>query len=162
MAYWHRNHHLPGVWVYPIHSERLLTANIKSTGVERFFWCLPNPNELGSQFAAPETNHPLSNAALLKLTQSSIALADLPGSFLFVSTRIQLCYLARLKERGLVKESQLQIKPKELGVQFSEHAQVLRVIPELMALPNTADEAITFARKMIAPRTGTHPLRHLV
>jgi hypothetical protein len=31
-----------------------------------------------------------------------------------------------------------------------------------MALPNTSDEAITFARKMIAPRGGTHPLRHLV
>ena len=31
-----------------------------------------------------------------------------------------------------------------------------------MALPSTVDEAIAFARKMIAPRTGTHPLRHLV
>ena len=70
--------------------------------------------------------------------------------------------MSRLKDRGLIKESWLQIKPRELGVQFSEHAQVLRVTPELTALPNTVDEAIAFARKMITPRTGTHPLRHLV
>ena len=89
-------------------------------------------------------------------------MASLPESFLFDPTRLQQCYLSRLKDRGLVKESGLQIKPRELGVQFSEHAQVLRVTPELMELPNTVDEAIAFARKMIAPRTGTHPLRHLV
>lgn len=162
VSYWHRSHQLPGVWICPIHSERLLSSITKSNGVERFFWCLPSLNELESPFALGELNQSQSNAALLKLTQSSIALADLPGSFLFDPTRLQQCYLVRLKERGLVKESGLQIKPRELGVQFSEYAQILRVAPELMALPSTVDEAIAFARKMIAPRTGTHPLRHLV
>jgi Tn7-like transposition protein D/TniQ len=162
VSYWHRSHQLPGVWICPIHSVHLLSSTTKSNGVERFFWCLPNADELESPFAASETSHPQSNAALMKLTQSSTALATLPDSFSFDPTRLQQCYLARLKDRGLVKESGLQIKPKELGVQFSEHAQALRVTPELMALPNTVDEAIAFARKMIAPRTGTHPLRHLV
>jgi hypothetical protein len=161
-AYWHRSHQLPGVWICPIHSERLLTSIIKSTGVERFFWCLPNLNELESPFPPVEPNQAKINVSLLKLAQSSISLASLPESFLFDPTRLQQCYLARLKNWGLVKESGLQIKPRELGVQFSEHAQVLRVTPELMALPNTVDEAIAFAGKMIAPRTGTHPLRHLV
>ncbi len=162
VAYWHRSHQLPGVWICPIHSEWLLTASIKSTGVERFFWCLPNLNELESPFAPAEPNQAQSNASLLKLAQSSISLASLPEPFLFDPTRLQQCYLARLKNWGLVKESGLQIKPRELGVQLSEYAQSLRVTPELMALPNTVDEAIAFARKMIAPRTGTHPLRHLV
>jgi len=162
VAYWHRSHQLPGAWICPIHSERLLTASIKSTGVERFFWCLPNLNELESPFAPVEPSQAKSNAALLKLTQSSISMASLSESFLFDPTRLQQCYLAQLRDRGLIKESGLQIKPKELGVQFSQYSQALRVTPELMALPNTADEAITFARKMIAPRGGTHPLRHLV
>lgn len=161
-TYWRRAHQLPGVWICTIHSERLLTSTIKSNGVERFFWCLPNLNELESPFAQAEPNQAQINASLLKLAQSSISLASLPESFLFDPTRLQQCYLARLKNWGLVKESGLQIKPRELGVQLSEHAQVLCVTPELMALPNTVDEAITFARKMIAPRTGTHPLRHLV
>ena len=162
VSYWHRSHQLPGVWICPIHSERLLTSIIKSTGVERFFWCLPNLNELESPFTSVDPNQAQSNASLLKLARSSISLASLPESFLFDPTRLQQCYLSRLKDRGLIKESWLQIKPRELGVQFSEHAQVLRVTPELTALPNTVDEAIAFARKMIAPRTGTHPLRHLV
>ena len=162
VAYWHRSHQLPGVWICPIHSERLLTSRIKSTGVERFFWSLPNLNELESPFVPAEPNQAQSNASLLKLARSSISLASLPESFLFDPTRLQQCYLARLKDWGLVKESGLQIKPRELGAQLSEHAQALRVTPELMALPNTVDEAIAFARKMIAPRTGTHPLRHLV
>lgn len=162
VAYWHRSHQLPGVWICPIHSEWLLTSSIKSTGVERFFWCLPNLNELESPFASVEPSQPQVNASLLKLAQSSISIATLPESFLFDPTRLQQCYLARLRDRGLLKESGLQIKPKELGVQFSQYAQALRVTPELRALPNTVDEAITFARKMIAPRTGTHPLRHLV
>ena len=160
-AYWHRSHQLPGVWICPIHSERLLASTIKSTGVERFFWCLPNADELESPFNQGEPNHTQGNELLLKLTQSSIALANLPESFSFHPTRLQQTYLNQLKDLGLVKESGLQIKPRELGVQFSNYAQVLRVTPELMALPNTSDEAITFARKMIAPRGGTHPLRHL-
>ena len=162
VAYWHKSHQLPGVWICPIHSECLLTSTIKSTGVERFFWCLPSQNELESPFAPDEPSQAQSNASLLKLAQSSISLASLPESFSFNPTRLQQCYLSRLKDRGLIKESGLQIKPRELGVQFSEYTRVLRVAPELMALPNTVDEAIAFARKMIAPRTGTHPLRHLV
>lgn len=161
-TYWRRAHQLPGVWICTIHSERLLTSTIKSNGVERFFWCLPSLNELESPFAPAESNQAQINASLLKLARSSISLASLPEAFLFDPTRLQQCYFSRLKDRRLVKESGLQIKPRELGVQFSEHAQILRVAPELMALPNTVDEAIAFARKMIAPRTGTHPLRHLV
>lgn len=162
VAYWHRSHQLPGVWICPIHSERLLTSTIKSTGVERFFWCLPSQNELESPFAPDEPSQAKSNASLLKLAQSSISLASLPESFSFNPTRLQQCYLSRLKDRGLIKESGLQVKPKELGAQFSEYTQVLRTTPELTALPSTPDEAIAFSRKMIAPRTGTHPLRHLV
>ena len=161
-AYWHRSHQLPGVWICPIHSERLLTSTIKSTGVERFFWCLPSQNELESPFVPDEPINSQSNALLLKLALSSISLASLLEPFSFHPTRLQQAYLNQLKDRGLIKESGLQIKPRELGVQFSRYAQMLRITPELMALPNTSDEAITFARKMIAPRGGTHPLRHLV
>jgi hypothetical protein len=161
-TYWRRAHQLPGVWICPIHSERLLTSIIKSTGVERFFWCLPNLNELESPFAQAEPNQSQDNALLLKLARSSIALANLSESFSFHPTRLQQCYMARLKDQGLTKESGLQVKPRELGAQFSEYTQVLRTTPELTALPSTPDEAIAFSRKMIAPRTGTHPLRHLV
>jgi hypothetical protein len=161
-TYWRRAHQLPGVWICTIHSERLLTSTIKSNGVERFFWCLPNLNELESPFAQAEPNQSQGNALLLKLARSSIALANLSESFSFHPTRLQQCYLARLKDQGLTKESGLQFKPRELGAQFSEYTQVLRTTPELTALPSTPDEAIAFSRKMIAPRTGTHPLRHLV
>lgn len=44
--YWHLPHQFPGVWVCPWHGRPLLTSKLKSTGVERFQWHLPDASSL--------------------------------------------------------------------------------------------------------------------
>jgi len=46
---------------------------------------------------------------------------------------------------------------------YLEHVKHLRILPEFEALPETLEEATTqLGRLLRPPRSGTHPLRHLV
>lgn len=50
-----------------------------------------------------------------------------------------------------------------IAASYLEHVKHLRVLPEFEALPATVEEAITQLGRMLRPpRSGTHPLRHLV
>ncbi len=45
-AYWHLEHQYPGIWFCARHAEPLYEATIKSTGVNRFLWALPDRRHL--------------------------------------------------------------------------------------------------------------------
>ena len=50
-----------------------------------------------------------------------------------------------------------------IAASYLDHIKHLRVLPELEALPTTLEEAaIQLGRMLRPPRSGTHPLRHLV
>ena len=51
----------------------------------------------------------------------------------------------------------------EIAASFLEYAKPLRMLAEMTALPSTVTEAVTqLGRLLRPPRSGTHPLRHLI
>lgn len=67
VAYWHRAHQLPGVWVCRRHSVWLHEATLKSTGVQRFGWLLPKASILRPVVADSD-----SHALIDELTQFAV------------------------------------------------------------------------------------------
>ena len=159
--YWHRDHQLPGVWICPVHHELLLSSTLKSTGVKRFFWHLPKSAELIYSFKRDFEIGNEQKQMLLNLASSSIALCNLDINRSFQTSQIVHCYLEALKQSGMMKNKS-QLNLNKIGSQFSSFTNKIRVISELESLPKNSEEAITFIRKMTSPRTGTHPLRHLI
>jgi len=152
IATWRRSHQFPGIWVCQRHREPLLAASLKSTGVHRFGWLLPEAAGLAAEAFADQGADVLQ--ALLRFAQIIGTWAKQPTSSL-PPTRLAQIARFRLLERGHRNRSQLTLD-------YVHAVAPLRVIPELHALPSTPAEAMnTINRWVFAPRGDTHPLRHL-
>ncbi len=75
-VYWHLQHQFPGVWVCPWHGQPLLTSKLKSTGVERFQWHLPDASALTAGWSPGPAG---SEWALLRLANLTAGLVEHPG-----------------------------------------------------------------------------------
>lgn len=164
VAYWHLTHQFPGVWICPHHHALLRVSTMKSTGVGRFQWHLPTPDTLSpTRASGSSTIHRESQGVALQgLTNLAVMLAKLPPGFHFESQRLLETYHLALLQRDLRTPSG-QIRMQRLAAEFVAAVSPLRGIPELAALPGTAQEAASQVGRLLrAPRSGTHPLRHLV
>ncbi|AMO93198.1 homeo-like domain protein [Collimonas fungivorans] len=161
-AYWHLQHQYPGVWVCPIHSLPLQESNLKSSGVQRFLWHLPDETHFRP---LPRVLKDLNHASLndfSRLTQLTVGLIESDAAFRIDMAKLHRLYHAELAKRNLLTP-QGGFRLREIAIDFMQHTQTLRLIPELSALPATVDEAYKqLSRHLRAPRTGTHPLRHVV
>lgn len=161
-AYWHVDHQYPGVWICQKHDESLRESTLKATGVERFHWHLPSeehfrewPTEkrIAIQGAQAELQS-LSGQVLDLVSQASVQKID--------TSRLHEVYRAELVRRQWVSSGG-SFRMPVIASSFLDHVKNLRVLPELEALPATAEEAVTqLGRLLRPPRSGTHPLRHLV
>lgn len=161
-AYWHVDHQYPGVWICQKHDESLRESTLKATGVERFHWHLPSeehfrdwPTEkrIAIQGAHVELQS-LSRQVLDLVSQASVQNID--------TSRLHEVYRAELVRRQWVSSGG-SFRMPVIASSFLDHVKNLRVLPELEALPATAEEAVTqLGRLLRPPRSGTHPLRHLV
>ena len=163
IAHWRRDHQFPGVWLCLDHRAPLVESIVKSTGVGRFQWYLPEESELRQ--VLPERLTCDSQAKELnlfvRLASASKALAQL-HEFHFDQTLLLNTYRIALTSRNLVTANG-SLRAKMVGKEFSDFAAPLRAAPELQALPANESEATSqVARLLRLPRTGTHPLRHLV
>lgn len=163
VAYWHRDHQFPGVWVCSMHGTPLLESTLKSTGVERFGWHLPEHSTLRSAYAV-KTEQSVSKIPIFnRLAQSAICLANLPKGFFFLTHRLLQTYASALQSRGLLRGDNGQRKLDEIGPAYLTHVSPLKILPEFDALPNTVTQARTQVSKLLTlPRSGTHPIRHLI
>ncbi len=164
VAYWHLLHQYPGVWVCPKHGCILLESTVKSSGVGRFLWHLPRLQQLRnvlSNASPPECSPPLIQK-LAGLATITMAAAQLPSTFHLDSGALLQAYQQRLDTIHLRNYHQ-RLKRYEIAQSFLAFARELRAVPELAALPDTLAEAqAQMDRLLRQPRTGTHPLRHLV
>ena len=163
VAYWHREHQFPGVWICPFHEAPLLESRVKSTGVGRFLWHLPKIEDLtpttdmqGRELASGQTR-----SALLALARSSLALAGLRDGFHFDTQALLKTYHSALVRRGLMHAGG-GLKLRLIGPSFAAAVAPLRIIRELSTFPATGEDAAAHAGRLLRePRSGTHPLRHL-
>jgi len=158
VAYWHWQHQLPGVWVCGTHNRPLSEADLKSNGVGRFLWVLPDEC---SFLDAWHSAWPIPQ--LHSLAQASIGLATLaPDNHLNLS-RITSLFRERLHEFGLLQGSAPgRLRQDISGKQYHAFLEPFRRVPELTGLPDSPTAAAREIARISAEwRTGIHPLRVL-
>lgn len=161
-AYWHVEHQYPGVWICPKHDQLLKESNLKANGVERFQWHLPARENFRELQIEKQGVIAHAHAAIQGLSQQVIDLVTHFSHRSFETGRLHEVYRAELVRRGWVTSGG-SFRMPEIASSFLAHVEPLRVLPELDALPATVAEAVTqLGRLLRPPRSGTHPLRHLV
>lgn len=159
-AYWHLEHQYPGVWACTKHSRLLLASTLKATGVHRFQWTLPRLEELtdGHDCNAQE----VLQQRLLSMARLIESLVQTGANKPFAMSTLYLVYRDNLASRGGITRSG-SLRMNEISKQFLQHAEPLRLVYEFQGLPQNTKEAFAMLGRMLRPpRTGTHPLRHIV
>lgn len=158
-AYWHLVHQYPGVWTCPEHGELLNISVVKSTGVERFLWHLPDSNRLVAPFkpgASPQQE------TLQKFSELVVHLVEEPrGDGWLNPAALQRTLHACFAEKGWMTASG-QLRLSTSAKSYRQYLEGFHAISEFDGLP--ADEAAANAqlgRLLRTLRTGTHPLRWL-
>ncbi len=158
---WRIAHQFPGVWWCSEHDEPLLTSSIKSTGVERFLWHLPELKNLTRPNAAPHrASQELALRKLGNLVHELLGCSFKAG-WLDASS-VQGACQARMLEMGLLMPSG-RARASEAAAIYLAHCEELRSVSELFALPSNLDMAKSeIGRLTRSLRSGTHPVRLLV
>ena len=158
-AYWHLVHQYPGVWFCLRHQEPLCMSTVKSNGVERFLWQLPNWKRLKEheQLASEGADHALRALATL-ITR--LVNYDRTDGWLNAAS-IQAVLHVRLADKGWITQSG-SVRVKQAVDDYLLFCSPLRNISELSDLPNDREAAMKQLGRLLRPlRSGTHPLRLL-
>lgn len=161
VAYWHLQHQYPGAWICIHHELPLITSTEKSNGVGRFQWLLPTHD-------APPQEAPDAHVkdrhlpSLMAVAKSATQLAGLPKGFHFDAQVLTRTYHTALFEYGLATATGA-LKNPLIGSAYFEFTQEFPSIYELSSLPKDVDQStVQVLRLLRTPRSGTHPLRHLL
>jgi hypothetical protein len=162
VAYWHLAHQYPGVWFCMEHGEVLLESTMKSTGVGRFHWHLPDAASMVRTIARlnASADEEALDSLLRGFAAASQSLATLPGGFHFDPKCLVRVHRARLIEAGLAGPTGRLVPG--VGSSLSVFMSTLRSVPELSALALRSDQIDSqFAYLRDPARVLTHPLRHI-
>lgn len=163
IAYWHRSHQYPGAVMCLKHHAPLQTATEKSNGVGRFLWSLPTSALLArsDRETGWVTADEAGRSQPVRVTQAANQLATLPLGFHFDARVLLDTYHLGLADHGL-STSRGKLKHNAIGASYLEF---------LLAQPNSlqtfppltqSDAAAQVLRLLRTPRSGTHPLRHVL
>lgn len=154
IAYWHLAHQFPGAWICPKHGRPLTVASVKSNGALRFGWVLPEIPQLRP--ASTSSLHAPAVRSLSRFAELVWSWSALPAGFCITAAELAAAYRRRIADIGL------PARRSAIAEHYAEATAPLRAIPELQALPASANEARPqIDRWVFSPRGGTHPLRHL-
>ena len=159
-TYWHLRHQFPGVWVCTVHGTALHVSEVKSNGVERFLWHLPDEARISDNwFSGRQT----SLVALQSLANLTIGLIEFKADDAWLeASSVQETLRTALANRGWLTSGG-NIRITDAATDYLQQCVELRVAPELSYLPSTLEEAKVQVSHLVRPfRTGTHPLRLLV
>lgn len=160
VAYWHVEHQLPGVWICLQHKTSLLRSQLKSTGAERFGWCLPATAQL-----VPSTLEPLSPSGIALLHSLAVgaqSIWSLPADFELSADCLTRLYLTAMMRQGIAS-TEGRIHHLTLGRTIMDITSPIAGMREFDCLPQSFKEGATqFARMVSVSRIPSHPLRHLI
>jgi transposase len=161
-AYWHLEHQYPGVWFCQKHGQLLRESLLKATGVERFQWHLPAIESFRHWPAGVFSAMQYELGAMQSFAKQVLELVSQASDRRIDTSRLHEVYRAELERRSWMTAGG-SLRMPAITASYLEHVKHLRVIPELEALPETLEEATAQLGRMLRPpRSGTHPLRHLV
>lgn len=159
-AYWHLKHQFPGVWMCTKHKQPLLQSTLKANGVERFQWLLPHLSELNSASVAPTET--VSCSVLLSLAELIEHLVQAAAHQPLLLGKLHEVYRQELQARGWIAGAG-SLRTTQIATAFLNYCEPLRRIPEFAALAEDQAGMVTqLGRLLRPPRSGTHPLRHLL
>lgn len=159
-AYWHLQHQYPGVWVCTKHAQPLLSSTLKATGVQRFQWILPRRHELCDERAASQGDD--LSGRLFRLASLIEKLVQRGAREPLPIPQLHRTYRNAMLQRGWLTAAG-SLRMNVIAKEFLEHIRPLREVAEFAGLPQSMDEAtIMLGRLLRPPRSGTHPLRHIV
>lgn len=160
VAYWHRSHQLPGIWICPIHGMPLHTANLKWNGIERFAFCLPS-------HASVDESHPLKDVApaqlqLASIAKTTLAMLEFARREPISLTRSRMVYREALNELGAVRGEQ-QVCARALVEILVPTISRITAVGEFANLAHdSASIAASFLPLVRGHREVPHPLKHLL
>lgn len=159
-AYWHLKHQFPGVWMCTAHQQPLLQSALKANGVERFQWLLPRQADLHS--ASAKSLETASCSLLLSLAELIEHLVQ-SGAFQPLLLRnLYEVYREEFRARGWVAGA-VSLRTGQIATAFLSYCEPLRCIPEFSPLAQDEEGMATqLGRLLRPPRSGTHPIRHLL
>jgi transposase len=161
VGYWHREHQLPGAWVCQVHGAPLSAAGVKSNGVGRFQWYLPDDIEDGLWVCPARNVSTQAAARLLQLSTLAQELCAFEAASPITANALARCYRRGLGQRGLTRGASLRLSA--IGSEFNDFLIPICGVGEFRTFardPQTSAEQI--ARMVRTPRVATHPLRHLL
>jgi hypothetical protein len=143
-----------------MHGEPLRSSIVKSTGVERFLWHLPEEDRLGSDCqSAPEASLKALHA-IAELTTKLVEFAASDGWL--DASLVQSTLRTRLSENGGITGGG-NVRITDAATDYLRHCMNLRSAPEFIGLPANLEESKAQVSHLLRPfRSGTHPLRLLV
>lgn len=158
---WHLMHQYPGIWVCQRHGTLLQESLFKSTGVARFQWLLPIESQLRWPLAG-KSRTSLGDPSQAAVNFAFLVVELVDSEKLIATSRLHSVYRRELDRRGLIT-SEGRVRLKQVADDFLAHALALRAAPDLGAFPASVQQARDHAARLLRPpRTGTHPLRHLL
>lgn len=159
-VYWHIQHQYPGVWACPEHDCWLRISTMKSTGVERFMWHLPDDAGLTSVTGTPCQE---TAAAVSRLARTVVSLIEhASDSGRLQLQRVRPALLQRAAEHDWVTAGG-RLRMKQVASAYLDYCRPLRAVPEFAGLPGTLAEAQTqLGRLLHSGPHSTHALRILL
>lgn len=159
-AYWHLKHQFPGVWMCTTHKQPLLQSALKANGVERFQWLLPRLSELNP--ASVHSNETVACSFLLSLAELIEHLVQSAEHQPLLLGKPHEVYRQELQARGWIAGA-ASLRTGQIATAFLNYCEPLRRIPEFDSLAEDEEGmAMQLGRLLRPPRSGTHPLRHLL
>ena len=164
VAYWHRAHQWPGVWICPCHAIPLLASSQKRNGHYRYAFVLPRTIELERAESAwriktastDELMTRLSRLAVMVLGASALA----PGAVNDPSV-LATTYRRRMVEIGWLRTAERLDWPA-LAQNLRGHLDTVACLPEFARLRASRDALRTHLSLLLYGRSQSHPLRHLL
>lgn len=158
MPYWRRAHQCPGVYVCPHHQTPLRTARVKSNGVGRFHFFLPE-----DRYLAPVPRFDRSaHIALARLGRCAVEVLGVATDTTFDPARLATTYCARAGDMQLTRGDH-SLALTRLASAYAAATAPLACVADLAPALGDADTVgERIARLFRVPRGRTHPLRHLV
>lgn len=159
VAYWHRSHQIPGVWVCSEHQALLQECSCKANGIRRFDWLLPDEANFVSPITGELPN--TSRDALAMLAVNALQLTKFSRNGHLALDVVSKTYRARALSRfGL--NALRKHAWTELSESYARSNEPFVMIRELSALPHEPDAAMAELQRLLRYGRGrAHPLRHL-
>ena len=164
VAYWHRAHQWPGVWICPCHAIPLLASSQKRNGQYRYAFLLPSILELQRAESAwrveiassAELLKRLSGVAAMVLGASGLAPGVLNDPSVLAAT-----YRHRMVEIGWLRTVE-RLDWRTLTQKLSAHLDTMACLPEFARLRASRDALRTHLALLLYGKSQSHPLRHLL